>query len=93
MKVSASFDANGQVYLYLDQEGRDFLVCELQSLEYPSAKSHEHFHLFSQEWGPGDLDTLDPETLENTQQQQVHHMKVFMRPSEKDVWKDNQNDD
>ncbi|MEO1398054.1 MAG: hypothetical protein AAFU56_04195, partial [Pseudomonadota bacterium] len=54
--------ANGEVHLFLYEMGRDELVEALKWLEFPeNNSSNEHFHLFSEEWGRGDLRVLNDE--------------------------------
>ena len=51
MKIALG-TAEQEVHLFLDEKGRDELIESLRELEFPKdAKSHEHFHLFTEEWG------------------------------------------
>ncbi|WP_299778223.1 hypothetical protein [uncultured Roseobacter sp.] len=85
MKIALG-SVEGEVHLFLDGEGRDELIEYLSELEFPNdSKSHEHFHLFSEEWGMGQLTALNSPTREKFGLAPVHHLKVYMRPSEEDV--------
>lgn len=86
MKIALG-NAEGEVQLFLDEEGRDQLIEYLSKLEFPiDSKSHEHFHLFSKEWGTGDLAVLNSSARERLGLEPVHHLKVCMRPSKEDSW-------
>jgi hypothetical protein len=67
-------DDSAELFLYLDPEGRDFLVRELMNLEFPA---HDHFHIFSSAWtGDGELseERRDKSSLFG------RHLKVHLRP-------------
>ena len=86
MKIAFG-NADGEVHLFLDAEGRDEFIERLKELEFPKdTKSHEHFHLFSEEWGTGDLSVLNSSMREAIGLEPVHHLKVYMRPSYVDIW-------
>ena len=77
----------GEVHLFLDEKGRDELIECLKELEFPKdAKSHEHFHLFSEEWGAHGLAILNTATREKLGLEPVHHLKVYLRTPKEDVW-------
>ncbi|WP_299743524.1 hypothetical protein [uncultured Tateyamaria sp.] len=94
MRIALSYDDNGQVFLYLDEEGREELLAELNALEFPKDRSsHEHFHLMSEHWGMDTLDILSADFLDQIKQKAVHHLRVSMRPKIDHVWaKDNSDD-
>lgn len=86
MKIALG-NREGEVQLFLDEEGRDELIECLKELEFPKdSQSHEHFHMFSEEWGNGYLAMLNPSARETLGLEAVHHLKVLLRPSKKDVW-------
>lgn len=86
MKIALG-TAAGEVHLFLDEKGRDELIECLKELEFPKdANSHEHFHLFSEEWGSEGLVVLNSFTREKLGLEAVHHLKVHMRPPKEDVW-------
>lgn len=88
MKIALGI-SEGEVQLFLDKIGRDQLVNELKELEFPKGnKSHEHIHFMSEDWGNGDLSVLNKATCDQLKLEPVHHLKVLMRPSKKDVWKE-----
>ena len=79
--------AEGEVHLFLDEKGREDLIESLKELEFPKdAKSHEHFHLFTKDWGGHGLVVLNGATCERLGLKQVHHLKLHMRPPSDDVW-------
>ena len=79
--------AEQEVHLFLDEKGRDELIESLRELEFPKdAKSHEHFHLFTEEWGSHGLVVLNGATRNRLGLEPVHHLKVYMRPTNEDVW-------
>jgi hypothetical protein len=77
---------NGEVHLFLDEKGRNELIECLKELEFPTPTSHEHFHLFTEEWGSHGLVVLNDATCEKLELEPVHHLKVYMRPPDKDAW-------
>ena len=72
--------------MFLDEKGRDELIENLKSLKFPNDKtSNEHFHLFTDEWGGNGLVGLNAATCKRLGLKPIHHLKVYMRPSHKDV--------
>ena len=95
MRIGFSTDeAAGEVNLFVDAEGRDFLVECLNALEpYENDDSYEHFHLFSEFWGGYSLDELDLQKLNLLGSSKGNHLKVTMCSSEKGlVWKNDEID-
>lgn len=80
--------AEGEVHLFLDEKGRDELIERLSELEFPKdVNSHEHFHLFTEDWGAeNELVVLNDAACKLQGLEPVHHLKVYMRPPIKDVW-------
>lgn len=79
----------GEVELYLDEQGRKELVQLLTELEVPRDRnSFEHFHLFSSEWGNGQLSTLNDVVCKKLSLERVHHFKVTMLPSNENLLED-----
>ena len=77
----------GEVHLFLDEKGREDLIECLKELELPKdAKSHEHFHLFSEDWGADGLVGLDSAAYATLGLEPVHHLKVYMRSSSEALW-------
>ena len=79
--------AEGEVHLFLDEKGREELIESLKELEFPKdAKSFDHFHLFTEDWGAYGLVVLNSATCETLGLEPVHHLKVYIRPPNEDVW-------
>jgi hypothetical protein len=68
-----------QVEIYLDSDGRDYLVRELTGLTFPA---NEHFHMLSPEWGSNEL----TEERRNPSSLIGRHVKVYLRPDGEDLW-------
>jgi len=67
---------DGQVHLHADLGGVDFLIGELEKIKKQLlAEECPHTHLFSEEWGGGELSVST--MLDNRQGLPVHHLKVF----------------
>lgn len=61
----------GEVEIYLDQGGLDFLLSQLSFLK---DKRTDHVHLMSSVWGGGELS----DAVQNEGGLSVHHLKVLM---------------
>lgn len=72
-------ERDAEVYVYLDEAGRQRLIRALQRLEFPR---NDHEHLHSEEWAGDEL------TVEQTQATslRVHHLKIFLRPEGEDLF-------
>lgn len=83
MPLSISIGSDSEVFVYMDASGRDDLIAMLQSLEVPTCPtSNDHFHLFSKDWGTGELSEIEASVLEDLDHQKCHHIKMMMRPNE-----------
>ncbi len=78
LEVSEKGGASGVVQLFLNKEGRDFLLKQLGAL----SENNDHFHLFAPEWGESD----EPLSLKPYEDgaATAGHLKVMFRPDEWD---------
>ncbi len=76
MTIAMDVDPDGELRIYVNPEGREWLVKELQRL----SAENDHFHLFSPEWGGDDLNNVPYDDKDRI----VHGAKVLLRLDEWD---------
>ena len=69
-------DSPQEVFVYVNPEGINQLISDLKKL----SEDHDHFHLFSEDWGGYDLSTEKYDPKATT----AKHLKVMFRPDEWD---------
>ncbi|MEM9715374.1 MAG: hypothetical protein AAF826_02545 [Pseudomonadota bacterium] len=76
----SSSNNGGFVRLVFDKKGRDELVELLQSIDVGSERKgvRDHAHLFSIDWGVGDLDKLRAAFLKSYGEKQGHQIDLMM---------------
>ena len=78
IQVSEEGGASGVVELFINEEGRELLLKELQDL----SKDNDHFHLFAPEWGaPHGVLSLKSYSEDAAT---AGHFKVLFRPDDWD---------
>ncbi len=77
-RITVSLNSHGTVELWLNKEGRDQLVTELQALE----EANDHFNLMLPSYGPSDL-PLSPVPYRTTDRI-VGTAKIMFRPDDWD---------
>jgi len=77
-RITLSLDANNKLELWLNKEGRDQLVRELQALD----ENNDHFHMMLPDYAPSDL-PLMPIPYRTTDTV-ISAAKVMFRPDDWD---------
>ena len=76
--LSVVTDEDGsQVFIHLDLAGVNYLLKELSHLKAQLEDNDcPHFHLFTEEWGGGEL-TSSKLPDQKDEKHQVHHLKIY----------------
>jgi hypothetical protein len=78
-RITASMTADGELELYLNEEGRDMLVNELQHLAKTSG--NDHFHLGAFEGAEVEMRTVPYRSSDTL----IWSAKVMLRPDDWDA--------